>query len=62
MADGLGTTFFLDGAHTPESMATCAEWFCEAAHTQQDTAGQQELAPHRILLFNCMKVMGVQFS
>ncbi|KAL3162848.1 hypothetical protein ABBQ32_009302 [Trebouxia sp. C0010 RCD-2024] len=55
MADGLGTTFFLDGAHTPESMATCAEWFCEAAHTQQATAGQQELAPHRILLFNCMK-------
>ena len=56
MADGLGTTFFLDGAHTPESMATCAEWFFEASHTQLDTAEQAELAPHRILLFNCMKV------
>lgn len=59
MADGLGTTFFLDGAHTPESMATCAEWFCEASQTQLEfglPAGQQALAPHRILLFNCMKV------
>ena len=24
-------TFFLDGAHTPESMVTCAEWFAAAA-------------------------------
>lgn len=53
MAEGTGTTFFLDGAHTPESMATCAEWFFEASHTQQDPG----LLPHRILLFNCMKVL-----
>ena len=61
MAEGTGTTFFLDGAHTPESMATCAEWFSEASHTQQDSdrllAGQSALTPHRILLFNCMKVI-----
>lgn len=59
MAEGTGTTFFLDGAHTPESMATCAEWFFEASHIQQDPAlpgSQPALAPHRILLFNCMKV------
>lgn len=24
-------TFFIDGAHTPESMATCADWFGEQA-------------------------------
>lgn len=24
-------TFYLDGAHTPESMEVCATWFCEAA-------------------------------
>jgi hypothetical protein len=23
-------TFYLDGAHTPESMEVCAKWFCEA--------------------------------
>ena len=60
MAEGTGTTFFLDGAHTPESMATCAEWFFEASHTQQDSglpADQTALTPHRILLFNCMKVI-----
>ena len=58
-AEGLGTTFFLDGAHTPESMATCAEWFAEASQLQQESsrpAGQPLTPPHRILLFNCMKV------
>ncbi len=59
MTEGLGTTFFLDGAHTPESMATCAEWFAEASQLQQESslpAGQPLIPPHRILLFNCMKV------
>ncbi len=58
-AEGLATTFFLDGAHTPESMATCAEWFAEASQLQQESsrpAGQPPMPPHRILLFNCMKV------
>ena len=58
-SEGLGTTFFLDGAHTPESMATCAEWFAEASQLQQESsrpAGQPLAPPHRILLFNCMKV------
>jgi len=57
--EGLGTTFFLDGAHTPESMATCADWFAEASQLQQESsrpAGQPPIPPHRILLFNCMKV------
>lgn len=58
-AEGPGTTFFLDGAHTPESMATCAEWFAEASQLQQHSAeagGQARVPPQRILLFNCMKV------
>lgn len=59
MPEGLGTTFFLDGAHTPESMTTCAEWFAEASQMQQESGyapGQPLIPPHRILLFNCMKV------
>lgn len=46
-------TFHLDGAHTGESAATCAEWFAGAA--QADEAAQS--APsERVLVFNCMKV------
>lgn len=57
-SEGPGTTFFLDGAHTPESMATCAEWFAEASQLQQESAddSQSQSPPQRILLFNCMKV------
>ena len=58
-AEGSQTTFFLDGAHTPESMATCAEWFAEASQLQQQSTEadrQTGTAPQRILLFNCMKV------
>jgi folylpolyglutamate synthase len=25
-------TFFLDGAHSPESMEICGKWFCSAVH------------------------------
>ena len=30
-SSGSRLTFFLDGAHTPESMATCADWFAGVA-------------------------------
>ena len=64
-AEGPGTTFFLDGAHTPESMATCAEWFAEASQLQQQAAEadhQPGIPPQRILLFNCMKVTPLHLS
>lgn len=40
-------------------METCAQWFVEASQRQQDSGllGSQPVTPpHRILLFNCMKV------
>lgn len=45
-------TFYLDGAHTEESMRQCAEWFCAATKKGKDASG---LAPLRLLLFNCME-------
>lgn len=53
-----GLTFFLDGAHTPESMETCAEWYAGAIsssgknHVPQ--AESQSQPQYRVLLFNCM--------
>ncbi|KAK9817171.1 hypothetical protein WJX72_010631 [[Myrmecia] bisecta] len=53
-------TFFLDGAHTPESMVTCGEWFAATAgpagralHNGTGTAGPALL--QRVLLFHCMQ-------
>lgn len=48
-------TFFLDGAHTPESMATSAEWFAGAAACGPGLPG---MSPEiqRVLLFHCMQV------
>lgn len=61
-----GLTFCLDGAHTPESMATCAQWFAEQLqqqqqehhqghHQQQQHAQQQQQRAGTALLFSCMK-------
>jgi len=25
-------SYFIDGAHTPESMVTCAQWYAQAVH------------------------------
>ena len=46
-------TFYLDGAHTPESMEACAEWF---AGTVQGSC--QDGGPVRLncIMFNCMQV------
>ena len=30
-------TFFLDGAHSPESMEICGKWFCSAIHKANNT-------------------------
>ncbi|KAK9822027.1 hypothetical protein WJX74_001621 [Apatococcus lobatus] len=50
---GPGVTFYLDGAHTEESMASCGEWFHDAV--QQAAALTPGLATQRVLLFNCMQ-------
>lgn len=51
---GPGVTFYLDGAHTEESMASCGEWFHDAV--QRAAALQPGRATQRVLLFNCMQV------
>ena len=48
-ADNL--VFCLDGAHTGESAATCAEWFA-------DEAGADSV---KVLLFNCLKARSAGF-
>ncbi|XP_044983368.1 folylpolyglutamate synthase-like [Hordeum vulgare subsp. vulgare] len=44
--------FYLDGAHSPESMEICARWFSHATKEQSQTCSKSR----RILLFNCMSV------
>eukprot|EP00899_Mesostigma_viride_P012976 jgi/Mesvir1/2167/Mv16679-RA.1 len=36
--------FYLDGAHTAESLEVCAQWFCDQAMTNA----------YKVLIFNCM--------
>jgi folylpolyglutamate synthase len=49
--------FFLDGAHTPESMAACAQWFADASRAACAQAGVAASADvDRVLVFNCMTV------
>lgn len=45
-------TFFLDGAHTPESLATCATWFADAVASVSPSI---PTGTHRVLIFNCMQ-------
>ncbi|CAD7695445.1 unnamed protein product [Ostreobium quekettii] len=53
-----GLTFYLDGAHTPESLSACAEWFADqAGQANARERGEQERqgeCSENILLFNCM--------
>ncbi len=54
-------TFFLDGAHTAESMATCGRWFADAVATENTKTNTpkeeayKEDETHRVLVFNCMQ-------
>ncbi|RUS22971.1 Mur ligase [Endogone sp. FLAS-F59071] len=43
---GVNLTWYLDGAHTIESLHVCAEWF-------RDTVAQKKDGMERILIFNC---------
>ncbi len=59
-------TFYLDGAHTEESMATCGTWFADtvaASGSSEGVSSDNTRAPgsnptetQRVLLFNCMQV------
>ena len=59
-------TFYLDGAHTEESMRTCAEWFSAHINAKRKKDGQhdncyndgKQLSSgmcHNVFLFNCME-------
>ncbi|BFZ05785.1 hypothetical protein BsWGS_08824 [Bradybaena similaris] len=45
-----GVTYYLDGAHTKESMEVCVQWFEETAEKDRKRHGWKKCA--RILLFN----------
>lgn len=53
-------TYYLDGAHTPESMATCAHWFADVSKAGADVAAQPGHSAdgdlQRVLVFNCQQV------
>ncbi|KAL5224767.1 hypothetical protein ABZP36_011406 [Zizania latifolia] len=57
--------FYLDGAHSPESMEICARWFSHVTKKDEEQLGSLE-QPHigsnfrKILLFNCMSVRDPQ--
>ncbi|KAL0922362.1 hypothetical protein M5K25_006341 [Dendrobium thyrsiflorum] len=62
-----GLVFYLDGAHSPESMVVCASWFSNVAketaryiyHPEQPkNSSSARLVP--ILIFNCMSVRDPQ--
>lgn len=47
---GPGITYYLDGAHTVESIQSCVEWFNAEATKEADTLSGQSVS--RVLLFN----------
>ena len=59
--------WYLDGAHTEESMRQCAEWFVSATKKDEEASGGSgrrfrrrrdappRLKPVRMLMFNCME-------
>ena len=49
-------TFYLDGAHTEESILASATWFAEATRQGSEKDCSTVPAPNRLLLFNCMEV------
>ncbi|KAI3905566.1 hypothetical protein MKX01_036475 [Papaver californicum] len=60
--------FYLDGAHSPESMEVCAKWFSNAVienrnssskHVMENVKSSSKMSK-QILLFNCMEVRDPQ--
>ncbi|KAB2604437.1 folylpolyglutamate synthase [Pyrus ussuriensis x Pyrus communis] len=53
--------FYLDGAHSPESMEVCGRWFSTAVKGNQKTSSRLRVEnAEQILLFNCMEVRDPQ--
>ncbi|KAI8540012.1 hypothetical protein RHMOL_Rhmol09G0228100 [Rhododendron molle] len=55
--------YYLDGAHSPESMEVCGKWFSHAItgeSRQQNASNQRQGNSTQILLFNCMSVRDPQ--
>ncbi|XP_058181833.1 folylpolyglutamate synthase-like isoform X1 [Rhododendron vialii] len=55
--------YYLDGAHSPESMEVCGKWFSHAItgeSRQQNASNQRQENSTQILLFNCMSVRDPQ--
>lgn len=58
-----GVTYYLDSAHTQDSMRNCRDWFVEEAHVNEKDMKSSlfskfhhsELKPYRILVFNCTR-------
>uniref|UniRef100_A0A0E0M9E7 Folylpolyglutamate synthase n=1 Tax=Oryza punctata TaxID=4537 RepID=A0A0E0M9E7_ORYPU len=63
--DSSSLIFYLDGAHSPESMEICARWFSCVTRKDEKQPGSLD-QPHigtysrKILLFNCMSVRDPQ--
>ncbi|KAF0928865.1 hypothetical protein E2562_010723 [Oryza meyeriana var. granulata] len=63
--DNSSLIFYLDGAHSPESMEICARWFSCVTKKDEEQTGSLD-QPHmgsnsrKILLFNCMSVRDPQ--
>uniref|UniRef100_A0A0D9XL84 Folylpolyglutamate synthase n=1 Tax=Leersia perrieri TaxID=77586 RepID=A0A0D9XL84_9ORYZ len=63
--DNSSLIFYLDGAHSPESMEICARWFSCVTKKDEEQPGSLD-QPHvssnsrKILLFNCMSVRDPQ--
>ncbi len=47
--------FYLDGAHTQESMACCSRWYHDAVRRSSDLDLNASSSHERWLMFNCMK-------
>ncbi len=56
-----GLTFFVDGAHTPESIGACASWFTDASIARDvrdappKATGTTNSTADRVVIFNCME-------
>jgi len=59
--EAAGLTFFVDGAHTPESIGACALWFSaasiarEAKDAPTQATGATNSTADRVVIFNCME-------
>ncbi|KAG8218628.1 FolC bifunctional protein [Butyriboletus roseoflavus] len=47
------TTWYLDGAHTDESLKCCIEWFANPSVSNFDRPTADACRPQRVLIFNC---------